>query len=317
MPYDKLLLATGAVTSTGNWPGVSLEGVTGFVSYQDCKNVMRLIKRGGHAVVVGGGLIGIELCEVFRHYQMDVTFLIRGPYYWHKALSPEEGQFVEKEIKAQGITIITGDELTGIHGWENKVEYIMTKTGKKISCNVVGIATGVKPEMTLAQKAGIPCNKGILTNPQLETKVKDIFAAGDCAEIEYPAHGYNEAVWYIARDMGRIAGYNMCGNSLSYYPGMWYNSALFFTKEYTAVGRYGPLQSSETDYYYRDNKHSIRIILQNNIIKGFSLIGSRWEHQVLMRFIREKKDLEYFLTHYQQAQFNPEFHSYPILHNRK
>jgi len=314
--YDKLLLATGAVVATHDWPGNDLKGVTGLISYQDSENVIRLMKNARYAVVVGGGLIGVELCEVFRHFHLDVTFLIRGPSYWHKALCTEEGQFTEKHIAAHGVHVITSDELARINGKNGMVESITTKSGRTLPCDILGNATGVKPEITLARQAGISCHKGILTDWQLKTDIPDIYAAGDCVEIQSCDPHFMEAIWYTARDMGNIAGLNMSGDSLSYNPGEWYNSAMFFEKEYTVAGRYGVLQEGETDYLYQDEDHSMRIILHNNILEGFSMIGSRWDHEVLLRFIREKKDLDYFLTHYREAQFNPELQIYTIRDNR-
>ncbi|MBN2443932.1 MAG: NAD(P)/FAD-dependent oxidoreductase [Spirochaetales bacterium] len=309
IPFDSLLLATGAIVAAPSLPGIDLKGVVGFISFQDLEEIKRLIKTARKAIVVGGGLIGIEMCEVFNHCGLDVTFVIRDTSYWQKALSYEEGLYVQEHMQTHGISLVTGEELSEIIGENGSVKGIRTKSNKTLPCDILGIATGVRPETTLAKEASIACNNGILTDWNLKTSVQDIYAAGDCVEIQSPSGNYIRTIWYSARDMGKVAGKNMSGENIPYVPGEWYNSAKFFDKEYTVVGRFGKLRGNESEYLYQDKNHSIRIILEENRIMGFSIIGSRWDHSKLLHFIREQKELDYFLHHYKEAQFDPEFHA--------
>jgi NADPH-dependent 2,4-dienoyl-CoA reductase/sulfur reductase-like enzyme len=143
----------------------------------------------------------------------------------------------------------------------------------------------------------------------METRVPSVYAAGDCIELETPENESNsvQSIWYVARDMGTVAGANMAGESREYAPGLWYNSAKFFDKEYTSAGKYGPLDDGEKDYCYQDSRHSIRIIYSDDGVKGFSCIGSRWDHNRLIRFIEDKSSLSCFLEHHREALFETEF----------
>ncbi len=312
LSYDSLLLATGSVPAMFDWPGQDLHGVVNFITYQDLEKVMSQINSVKRAVVVGGGLIGIELVEVLRHRGIEVTFLIREDTFWPRALSPEEGKIIEKEMAAHGVTVKMSTELKEIHGENGSVVGISTNEDEIISAQLVGITTGVFPNISLAKDSGIPTQRGILVNDFLQTEIKNIFAAGDCVERKNVNKDEPPiiSIWYTSRDMGKIAGKNILGDEISYSMGKWYNSAKFFDLEYTSVGHYLPVNNTEKNIYieskYANSIQTVRLVHQDNIITGFSALGSRWDHEIIQRLIDDKKTIEYFKENYKQAQFNPE-----------
>ncbi len=313
--YDKLCVATGSIAAMHGWKGSGLDGVVNFVLYQDLENLMRLIPQTRKAVVVGGGLIGIELVEVLRHFGIEVTFLIRGETFWNKALSEDEGRLVQRHMQNEhGVNVITGDSLDTIYGSNGCVAGITTTQGRDLACRTVAVATGVRPNIEMVSRSGIPCRKGVLVNDRLQTHVPDVYAAGDCVEIEksMEAHNFVMSIWYLARDMGRVAGSNMCGDSVVYEPGMWYNSAKFFDFEYTSAGKFLPDSEDENDFFYADSqgRRSVRIVYREQRVIGFSMIGARWNHEVLHEFIHNRHTLTYVLDNLSKAWFEPEFHSF-------
>jgi len=313
LKYSKLLIATGAVPVKPGLPGINLDGVVHFVSYQDLTEVMEKAKTAKKAVVIGGGPIGIELVEVLNALGVEVTFLIRDKWYWASNLSEKEAIFVQNLMQKRGINLIFNECLKSINGSNNKVKSITTENRLEIPCDIAGITVGVKP--CIALNSGIPCSRGILVDRQLRTKVNDIYAAGDCVELELPGNKKNLiwSMWYIARDMGIIAGKNMLGASLEYAPGEYYNSAKFFNKEYTVVGCMGPLNKSEKDYFYEDNENILRVTYNEKKIQGISLIGSRCDHEKLINMIKSRITIDEFLNKYREAEFNPEFMKLPEL----
>lgn len=321
LPYDKLLLATGAVPAFYGWSGTDYDGVVTFVTYPDLQNLLRLItytkKHRNKAVVVGGGLIGIELVEVLLHHRVAVDFIIREKTFWDLALSPDEGIFLMEHMKRHNINLYMETELKEVVGANSKVTGIITNKGEEIACDIVGITTGVKPNIDLAKDAGIPTGRGILANWNMETKIDDIYTAGDCVEIETPGteRNFSRMIWYGARDMGKIAGINMTGGDACYVPSDWYNSAKFFDMEYTVCGKNLAVDDDDETYFYIDKKgrFTVSIIHQKNMILGFSMIGGRWDHTVLLNFIINKRDLNYFFKNYKQAWFAPEFTPAPVL----
>ena len=306
--YDRLLLATGSVPAMFGWPGADLEGVVNFVSCQDIERVMALAKKAKHAVIVGGGLIGIELAEVLRHCGIGVTFLIREPWFWPRALSREEGALVERLMANEGIRVLTGTELVSINEKSRKAAGVTTSSSEEIAADIVGITAGVVPDISLAKNSGIPADRGVLVNDRMETEVPGIYAAGDCAERKGAGPLSVISIWYAARDMGSTAGVNMSGGSAVYDPGPWYNSAKFFDLEYTVAGAYLPGDGDET--WYREDtggRASVRMVHRGGRVLGFSMIGSRWDHEALLRFIREGLGPDAALERLDEARFDAEF----------
>jgi len=316
--YDKLLLAAGAKPVKLKCETEDIEGTVNFVSYNDLEKLINLINKQKNiqdkkAVVVGAGLIGIELTEVLLKKGYNVSFILRGETFWHSALSEEEGSLVIEHVKKHGVNVITETEIKSINSDNGVLKSITDNNGNTISCDILGIAIGVIPNIDLVESSSIPHSKGILTDWKLQTKESDIYAAGDCVEIENSKTKKNfiRTIWYSARDMGIIAGKNMLGNDLAYEPGEWYNSAKFFDLEYTAVGQYLPITSKDENLFIADKQaeKSIRIIHNNKIILGFSTIGIRCDHEKLLELIKNKKSIDYFINNMKNFLFEPEFSS--------
>ena len=309
--YDRLLLAVGAKPAFFGWAGMDLDGVVAMVSYSDLQNIARRLRtNASRAVVVGGGLIGIELCEVFRHHGLEVDFLLREDRFWPKALSGREARWVESHMRHHGVRIHYHTELAHASGKDGILTEITTRTGETFPCDILGIATGVRPELTLAAASGIPTDRGILCDWSLRTPREHVYTAGDCAQIIDPDTNASlqRTIWYSARDMGRVAGYNMAGGSERYDPGPWYNSAKFFELEYTTAG---DLDSEGTDVYWEDRACLVRARHNGERVLGFNTIGRRWDHAVLLRFIAEGRDIGYVSHHLEAARFEAEL-SYPF-----
>ncbi len=313
--YDRLLLATGSLPAMFGWPGSDLDGVVNFVTYQDLQEITGTINNVQRAAVIGGGLIGIELAEVLLHHGIEVHFIIREDTFWPRALSPEEGRLVESHMREKGINLHMGKDLHSIDGESGRVKGVTFGNNEQLPVDLVGITTGVKPNIQLASDSGIPVNKGIIVNSKMETGIPDIYAAGDCVERETgdPVIPGIISIWYLSRDMGKTSGINMAGGSSTFTPGSWYNSAKFFDLEYTSVGEYLPVENSAGFVYFENDEKdfSVRIVHRDRIIRGFSMIGSRWDHEALQRFIDNEQSVEYFHGNYRRACFDPEFVTIP------
>ncbi|MEO0734403.1 MAG: FAD/NAD(P)-binding oxidoreductase, partial [Bacteroidota bacterium] len=186
LQYDKLVLATGSTWNKFGWPGQDLERVRGMVSAQDLEYLEDHTDEIKTAVIVGGGLIGIELAEMLHSRHIPVSLLIREESYWSNALPPEESRMVSRHIKSHGIDLRESTELKEIHADESDVAAgsITTTAGETIECQYVGLTAGVHPNIDFLRDAeGLELNRGILVNDHLETSVSDVYAIGDCAEI--------------------------------------------------------------------------------------------------------------------------------------
>ena len=225
MAYDKLILAVGSTPNKFGWPGQDLEGVQGLYSAQDLQKLEdnapnnKVCKR---AVIVGGGLIGIEMAEMLATRKIPVTFLVREDSFWNGVLPAGESEMINRHIISHHIDLRLGANLKEILSDENGKAraVIIEETGEEIACNVVGLTAGVTPNINFLKESGIELGRGIKVNPMLETNIPDIYAIGDCAEQHEGINGRRaiEAVWYTGRMMGEALAQTICGKPTAYNP---------------------------------------------------------------------------------------------------
>ena len=317
MAFDKLIIASGSKPNKFGWPGQDLDGVHGLYSRQDLEALDRHSETGIHqAVIVGGGLIGIELAEMLHSRHIPVTFLVREDKYWNAILPNEESEMVTRHIREHGIDLRLETELKEIWGnREGATQMVVTSKGEKIKCNYVGLTAGVSPNIDFVRFGDIEINRGVLVNNYLETNIPDIYAIGDCAELRKPCEGRRpiEAIWYTGRMMGETVAYNICGKKIAYDPGIWFNSAKFLDIEYQVYGDINtrPPENHRSIYWeHPKGRKAIRIVYDNqtSAILGFNLMGVRYRHEVCEKWLKEKTHIEEVLQNLGIANFDPEFH---------
>lgn len=322
LSYDKLIIATGSKPNKFGWPGENLDGVMGMYHKQDLENLEtyapnnKICKR---AVIVGGGLIGIELAEMLRSRKIPVTFLVRESSFWNGVLPNQESEMINKHIIDHHIDLRLNINLKEIKSDKNgKVKsIIIQETGEEIPCDVVGLTAGVSPNIDFIKDSKIKINKGVLVNRYLETNIKNIFAIGDCAEQE-SAIGERrniEAVWYTGRMMGETVAQTICGNKIEYKPGHWFNSAKFLDIEYQTYGWvFSEKNKRENEEYFQwqHPKQNICITISfdkfSNTFLGINIFGIRMRHEIFDKWLSENKSIEYVLEHLVDANFDPEFY---------
>ena len=322
MEYDKLVLAVGSKPNKFGWPGQDLDGVQGLYSYQDLEKLEANApnkKICNRAVVVGGGLIGIEMVEMLRTREIPVTFLVREDSFWDGVLPPGESAMLNRHIKSHHVDLRLGFNLDAILPDENgRVRAVTIKeTGEELACNVVGLTAGVTPNIDFLKDSGIETDKGIKVNPMLETNIKDIYAIGDCAEQHKGINGRRpiEAVWYTGRMMGEALAQTLCGNPTPYNPGHWFNSAKFMDIEYQTYGWvFAEPKEGNIHFHWihEDDDKCITIEMEEATRKflGINNFGIRMRHEVFDRWLTEERSTDYVIEHLQEANFDPEFYTH-------
>lgn len=314
--YDKLVLATGSQSNKFGWPGQDLDGVHGLYHWQDLEAMERHSPGLQRAVIVGGGLIGIEMAEMFHSRHIPVTFLVREGSFWDGILPGQESQMLNRHIREHGIDLRLSTELREILPDTDgqKCRAVVTSTGEEIACGFVGLTVGVSPNVGFLRNTTLETNRGIRVNEFLETNQPDVYAIGDCAELRQPRPGRRaiEAVWYTGRMMGRAVAANICGERTAYDPGIWFNSAKFLDIEYQTYGdvRAQLPENQQTIYWeHPSDKKSVRLNFDKNTgaVAGFNLMGIRYRHEVCEKWLRDGTHIETVLEHLGLANFDPEF----------
>ncbi|WBX73840.1 FAD/NAD(P)-binding oxidoreductase [Tenacibaculum pacificus] len=320
LAYDKLIIATGSKPNKFGWKGQDLEGVMGMYHKQDLEKLEKFApdnKTCKRAVIVGGGLIGIELAEMLHSRNIPVTFLVRDKSFWNGVLPAQESEMLNKEILANHIDLRLGVNLKEIKADENGhvKSIIIEETGEEIQCNVVGLTAGVSPNIDFIKESEIEIERGVKVNRFLETNIKNIYAIGDCAQQHNAINQRPpiEAVWYTGRMMGETVAQTICDNKTAYKPGHWFNSAKFMDIEYQTYGWvWAETKENEARFYWehQSGKKCIHINYDKKTHQfiGINTFGIRMRHHFFDKVLTEKRSVEYVLEHLADANFDPEFY---------
>lgn len=205
LSYARLLLATGAAPRQLTCAGAERAMV--LRSLSDANAIFDRLASGQHAVIVGAGLIGLELAASLRGLGVQVTVLEQGPQALGRAVPTPLAERLVLRHCAEGIEFRFGCRLDAV-----EETHVVIDAGEILPCDLVIAAIGVVPETTLAQMAGLDCDNGICVDDQLRSSVPNIFAAGDCAAIRQPDGSVRRLEsWRNARDQGEVAGRNLVG----------------------------------------------------------------------------------------------------------
>lgn len=224
MPYDRLILATGSTPNMPPVPGIKLDGITTLQRMRDA-DYLRTVCDGQtvkKAVVVGGGLIGIETCEALKRAGIEVTVVEMLPQIL-PFLDRELALLVENHLRSNGVTVITGNGVAAFLGENGKLTSVKLQDGTVLDCQLAVVAIGVRPNTALAREAGIAVGTtgGIIVNEYMQTSDENIYAAGDCVETISLLTGKKIHAPYgdLANLQGRVAGENaVLGNTVT-FPG--------------------------------------------------------------------------------------------------
>lgn len=314
--YDDLIIATGSKPNKFGWPGQDLKGVQGLYSKQDLESLEEYSKDATRAVIVGGGLIGIEMAEMLASRKIPVTFLVRESSFWNGVLPSGESEMVNRHIREHHIDLKLGTELKEVISDENgRAKAVVTSTGETIECNIVGLTAGVSPNIDFIKSSPIETARGVLVDRYLRTNIPNVYAIGDCAQ-QHEAIGSRrpiEAVWYTGKMMGETIAVTLTSEDKQYNPGHWFNSAKFLDIEYQTYGWVWakPKDNEERFYWEHPNgKMCIHVSFDKNskVFIGINTFGIRMRHELFNRWLNQKATVDEVLSQLADANFDPEFY---------
>jgi len=314
--FDQLILATGSKPAKFGWPGQDLPGVQGLYSKQDLELLEKNSEGVRRAVIIGGGLIGIELAEMLVSRGIEVSYLVREDKFFGNVLSQKDAGLVTRHIKEHHIDLRINTQLKEVlSGSDGRVNAILTDQGEKIECQLVGLTTGVTPNIEFLKNTSLETKRGILINEYLETNIFGVYAIGDCAEMKTPLVGRKavEQVWYTGRIMGETVAATICGKRTAYQPGPWFNSAKFFDIEYQTYGNVSSVQAENEERFFWEHeagKIAVHLVWEKSSgrVIGINAFGLRLRHEVFDHWLRNKADVKSVMQHLTSANFDPEFY---------
>lgn len=263
--YDKLVLGVGSNNFVPPVEGVQLEGVCNLKFYSDLKNINEYLKNKENIVIIGGGLLGIEAAWAFRKANKKVTILEFSERIMARQLNEKASVLVKKELEKEGINVFTQKSTKCIIG-NGKVEKLILESGEELLADMVMFSIGVRPEIALAKNCNLDTNKGILVKETMQTSDPDIYAAGDCAEV----NGMCLGIWPMAMQTGKIAAMDILGKSEKFV----INPPTTILKALN-IGVYsaGDIFSKDEELEQSDAQNYKFFTFKDNVITGINLIG--------------------------------------------
>lgn len=286
--YDKLLLATGSDPFIIPVPGKDLDGVVTFRDLDDVETMLMAAKSGGRAVVIGGGLLGLEAAVGLKANGMDVTVVHLMDTLMERQLDEAAGFLLASELKARGLEVLTGANTQSIVG-DTKVSGLTLDDGTTLACDLVVMAVGIKPNVTLARDLSLDIGRGVLINDQMQTSAPDIFAVGECVEHRGATYGLVAPLY----EMGKVLADHLTGNEGAAYEGSVTSTKLKVTGvDVFSAGDFSGGDGFE-DIVFRDAARGVykRIVLQDNKIEGAVLYGDATDGAWYFQMMKDGQDI--------------------------
>ncbi|MGG0412226.1 nitrite reductase large subunit NirB [Peribacillus simplex] len=212
--YDKLIIATGSIPFILPVTGVDIEGVIAFRTIEDCQKMIEISRKHKKAVVIGGGLLGLEAARGLLNLGMEVNVVHIADHLMERQLDTTASLLLQKELENQGMNFLLKKETQEIIGNE-RVERVRFKDGMELEADLVVMAAGVRPNIQLAKESGIETNRAIIVNDYLETSIPNIYAVGECAEHQGIVYGLVKPLY----EQGEVLAKHICEMKCSGYHG--------------------------------------------------------------------------------------------------
>ncbi|MGH6619479.1 MAG: nitrite reductase large subunit NirB, partial [Alphaproteobacteria bacterium] len=286
--YDKLLIATGSMPLVIPVPGNNLPGVLTYRDMDDVTAMLIAAQSRGSAVVIGGGLLGLEAAAGLKERGMDVTVVHLMPTLMERQLDPPAGHLLKREVEARGIKVLTSANTKEIYG-NGYVEGVRLDDGAELPAKLVIMAAGIRPNAFLAKEAGLAVGRGILVDAQMRTSDPDIFAIGECVEFNGKVYGLVAPLYEMAA---------ILANELAGVPNGGFNDKALATKlKVTGIDLFSAGDFAEgkdrDEIVLRDARGGVykRLVIEEDALVGAVLYGDTADGAWFYQLIKDGADV--------------------------
>jgi nitrite reductase (NADH) large subunit len=301
--YDRLLLATGARSFIPPCEGTEKDGVFALRTLDDALAIKTYAREASTAIVVGGGLLGLETARALHTAGLDVTIVEFFPYLLPRQLDEEGAGVLQALLEDQGLHIVTGATTTAILGMPC-ADCIQLQSGTKVTGDMVLFSTGIRSEVTLAKGAGLEVNRGVIVNEHLQTSAENVFATGDAAEFKGVVYG----IIPPAIEQARVAAANMVAPGSATYAGTLPSTTLKVAgAELTTLGEAVVEGEEYTQLRYADaaSGHYRKIVLRDGRIVGAILLNDKERTRPVKQLIERNADVSAYADQLLDDDFDP------------
>ena len=299
--YDKLIIATGAYPFVPPIQGVELKGVFTLRNLQDALRIKKFMKNCKDAVIIGGGILGIEAAASLNKNGLAVTVIELAGFIMPQQLNQEGAQALQKILEKRGINFRTSARVQIFEG-ESALKSILVNENEHIATQMAILSIGIIPNIGLAKEAGIQSNRGIVVNNNMQTNFKDIYAVGDVAEFNGTIFG----IWPAAVDQGLVAADHILGLSPIYRGSLPLHILKVAGLELTTFGQKDIIHRNEHEVIYHNPAEDqfAKIIHDGEYILGAIILGIPGIGFRLERLLKKKKPIIDYLSYFEKGDWN-------------
>ncbi|MES9966930.1 MAG: nitrite reductase large subunit NirB [Sedimenticola sp.] len=295
--YDRLLLATGSNPFILPVPGHELEGVIGFRTIADVDAMLSAARNHQNAVVIGGGLLGLEAASGLLNQGMKVTVIHLPDVLMERQLDEPAAKMLQDELESRGLEIITGANTESLQG-DERVEKLILKDGREIPADLVVMAVGIRPNISLAREAGLHCERGIVVNDTMQTFDPSIYAVGECVQHRGETYGLVAPLF----EQGKVCANHLAHLGYGRYDGSSTATRLKVTGvELFSAGKFLGDEGTEA-IVLKDASRGVykKLVIRDEKIEGAVLYGDTVDGAWYYELMREGSDIS---AHREQLMF--------------
>lgn len=290
LPYDKLVLATGSKPAVLPVPGNQLNHILTFREIRDVNRMLQLSKSLRHVAVVGGGLLGLEAANGLRQQGMEVTVVHASDFLLNKQLDETAARLLQQTLEAKGIRFCLNARTSAFHGdGQGNVKCIAFNDGRTLDVDMVVTATGITPNVELANNSGLQCNNGILVNDTLQTFDPSIYAVGECVQHRGRLFGLVAPLY----DQARVCANHLAEMGIARYVQKPEATQLKITgiNAFSAGDFLGQEDSECITFHDHDQDHYRKLVIQNGRLTGAILYGDTQDGAWFFDLIQQQADI--------------------------
>jgi nitrite reductase (NADH) large subunit len=290
--YDRLLIATGSNPLAPPIPGLGLPGVCAFRDIADVEKMLAAARMHKRAVVVGGGLLGLEAAWGLRQRGMSVALVHLLPTLMERQLDAAAGQLLQRDLDRRGIAFFTDGQTEEILGTE-KAEGVQLADGRSIPADLVVLAIGIRPNIGLAKAAGLGVNRGICVFDDMRTSDPDIFAVGECVEHRGQVFGLVAPLW----DQAKACAARLAGDETAMFVSQAPSTSLKITGiDVFSAGALTAADADDDEITLRDDSRGVykKVVLRDGKLMGAVLYGDVGDGPWYLQLMRDKIDVSAF-----------------------
>ncbi len=290
-PYDYLVLATGSRPFVPPMTGANQKGVFVFRTLEDCTEIAGYAAECDRAIVLGGGLLGLEAAKGLLAHGVEVTVIEVAPYLMGAQLDPVGGALLKKKMQDMGVHVRTGLGVSELVGEDGKVCGVKFQDGSILETDMVVISCGIRPNVELAKESGVQVERAIVVDDSLRTSNPSVFAIGECAQHQGRVYGLVEPVW----EMAKVAAHTLANHNQSKYTGSRLGTTLkVMGIDLTSMGDVNPTSPDVEIVTHLDPKKGIykKFVLKDGYLEGAILLGQSDDGGMLLNAFKAREKLD-------------------------